>query len=131
MTSFYRPSIAALPEMDLVARQVYAMSGPRPDGHRRRGDLRRLHADRAVAARGVRLLQARARPAISCTTATSSSAVGCRSTRTAASSREAYIHGMNGVNEGVRLIRGTSVQPAQEERSRAGDRRRRRADERA
>ncbi len=26
---------------------------------------------------------------------------------------EAYIHGMNGVNEGVRLIRGTSVnQPA-------------------
>ena len=30
MTSFYRPNIAALPEMDLVAKQVYAKSGLGP-----------------------------------------------------------------------------------------------------
>ena len=31
MTSFYRPNITALPEMDLVAKQVYDISGLRPD----------------------------------------------------------------------------------------------------
>ena len=30
MTSFYRPDISYLPEMDLVAKQVYEMSGLGP-----------------------------------------------------------------------------------------------------
>ena len=31
MTSFYRPDISYVPEMDLVAKRVYEISGLRPD----------------------------------------------------------------------------------------------------
>ena len=58
MTSYYRDSITGLPEMGLVARQLWNTTGLGPDRHPDRGHLRPLHAARAAAARGVRLLRA-------------------------------------------------------------------------
>jgi acetyl-CoA acetyltransferase len=112
MTSFYRPNIAAIPEMDLVAKQVYATSGLGPAdlqaaviydafssivlwqlesfGLCGRGEAKDFVKDGALELTG-RL-----------PTNTHGGQLS-----------EAYIHGMNGVNEGVRQIRGTSVnQPA-------------------
>jgi acetyl-CoA acetyltransferase len=112
MTSFYRPSIAGIPEMDLVAKQVYATSGLGPQdlqaaviydafssivlwqlesfGLCGRGEAKDFVQDGALELGG-RL-----------PTNTHGGQLS-----------EAYIHGMNGVNEGVRLIRGTSTnQPA-------------------
>jgi acetyl-CoA acetyltransferase len=108
MTSFYRPSISYLPEMDLVAKQVYAQSGLGPK------DL-----DAAViydAFTSIVLWQlesfglcgrGEAKDFVKGGTLTRS---GRLPTNTHGGQlSEAYIHGMNGVNEGVRLIRGTSV----------------------
>jgi acetyl-CoA acetyltransferase len=112
MTSFYRPDIAGLPEMDLVARQVWAQSGLGPEdvdaaiiydaftsivlwqleswGFCGRGEAKDFIKDRNLEVGG-RL-----------PTNTHGGQLS-----------EAYVHGMNGVNEGVRLIRGTSRnQPA-------------------
>ena len=112
MTSFYRPTIAAIPEMDGVAKQVYATSGLGPAdleaaviydafssivlwqlesfGLCGRGEAKDFVKDGALELGG-RL----------------------PSNTHGGQLSEAYIHGMNGVNEGVRLIRGTSVnQPA-------------------
>ncbi len=112
MTSFYRPDITFLPEMDLVAKQVYEMSGLGPDdvdaailydaftpivlwqlesfGFCGRGEAKDFIRDGALELGG----------RLPCNTH-------------GGQLSEAYIHGMNGVNEGVRLIRGTSVnQPA-------------------
>ncbi len=107
MTSFYRPSIAGLPEMDLVAKQVYAQSGLGPDdleaaviydafssivlwqlesfGLCERGEAKDFVKDGALELGGQ----------LPCNTH-------------GGQLSEAYVHGMNGVNEGVRLIRGTS-----------------------
>ncbi len=107
MTSFYRPSIAGLPEMDLVAKQVYAQSGLGPDdleaaviydafssivlwqlesfGLCERGEAKDFVKDGALELGG----------RLPCNTH-------------GGQLSEAYVHGMNGVNEGVRLIRGTS-----------------------
>lgn len=112
MTSFYRPSISYLPEMDLVAKQVYAQSGLGPK------DL-----DAAIiydAFTSIVLWQiesfgfcgrGEAKDFIKGGTLRRN---GRLPTNTHGGQlSEAYIHGMNGVNEGVRLIRGTSVnQPA-------------------
>ena len=108
MTSFYRPSISYLPEMDLVAKQVYAQSGLGPK------DL-----DAAViydAFTSIVLWQiesfglcgrGEAKDFIKGGTLRRG---GRLPTNTHGGQlSEAYIHGMNGVNEGVRLIRGTSV----------------------
>jgi acetyl-CoA acetyltransferase len=108
MTSFYRPSISYLPEMDLVAKQVYAQSGLGP------ADL-----DAAViydAFTSIVLWQiesfglcgrGEAKDFIKGGTLRRN---GRLPTNTHGGQlSEAYIHGMNGVNEGVRLIRGTSV----------------------
>jgi acetyl-CoA acetyltransferase len=112
MTSFYRPNIAAIPEMDLVAKQVYATAKLGPAdleaaviydafssivlwqlesfGLCGRGEAKDFVRDGALELGG-RL----------------------PSNTHGGQLSEAYIHGMNGVNEGVRLIRGTSVnQPA-------------------
>jgi acetyl-CoA acetyltransferase len=108
MTSYYRPSITRLPEMDLVAEQVYAASGLGPKdvdaailydaftpivlwqlesfGFCKRGEAKDFVRDGHLE-RGGRL-----------PTNTNGGQLS-----------EAYIHGMNGVNEGVRLIRGASV----------------------
>lgn len=112
MTSFYRPDISVLPEMDLVAEQMWAQSGLGPDdidaaviydafspivmwqlesfGFCKPGEAKDFIKGGALEVGG-RL-----------PTNTHGGQLS-----------EAYIHGMNGVNEGVRLIRGTSTnQPA-------------------
>jgi acetyl-CoA acetyltransferase len=108
MTSFYRPSISYLPEMDLVAKQAYQMAGLGPRdvdaailydaftpvvmwqleswGFCGRGEAKDFVKDGNLELGG----------ALPCNTH-------------GGQLSEAYIHGMNGVNEGVRLIRGTSV----------------------
>jgi len=108
MTSFYRPSISYLPEKDLVAKQIYQQSGLAPKdidaaiiydaftpivlwqlesyGFCKRGE------SAAFVREGNLELSGR----LPCNTH-------------GGQLSEAYIHGMNGVNEGVRLIRGTSL----------------------
>ncbi len=107
MTSFYRENIAVLPEMDLVAKQVYEISGLGPD------DI-----DAAViydAFSPIVLWQLESFGF--CGTGEARDFVkdgnleigGALPTNTHGGQlSEAYIHGMNGVNEGVQLIRGTS-----------------------
>ncbi|MFQ5351531.1 MAG: lipid-transfer protein, partial [Candidatus Binatia bacterium] len=115
MTSFYRPNIAYLPEMDLVAAQLYDQSGLGPEaidaaviydaftsivlwqlesfGFCERGEAAAFVGDGNLALDG-RL-----------PTNTHGGQLS-----------EAYLHGMNGVNEGVRLIRGDSTnQPSKNE----------------
>ena len=112
MTSFYRPDIARLPEMDRVAEKMYGIAGLGPDdvdaailydafspivlwqlesfGFCKPGEAKDFVRDGALKVGG----------RLPCNTH-------------GGQLSEAYIHGMNGVNEGVRLIRGTSVnQPA-------------------
>jgi acetyl-CoA acetyltransferase len=108
MTSFYRPHIASLPEMDLVARQVYAMSGLGP------GDI-----DAAIiydAFTSIVLWQLESfgfceRGEAKDFVKGGNLEVGGRLPTNTHGGQlsEAYVHGMNGVNEGVRLIRGTST----------------------
>jgi acetyl-CoA acetyltransferase len=107
MTSFYRDDISRLPEMDLVAKQVYEISGLTPD------DL-----DAAViydAFSPIVLWQLESFGL--CAPGEAKDFVkdgalelGGRlpSNTHGGQLSEAYIHGMNGVNEGVRLVRGTS-----------------------
>ena len=112
MTSFYRPSIAHLPEMELVAKQMYGLSGLGPD------DI-----DAAIiydAFTSIVLWQLEAfnfcKPGEAKDFIKNGSLeVGGRLPTNTHGGQlsEAYIHGMNGINEGVRLIRGTSTnQPA-------------------
>ena len=108
MTSFYRDNIACLPEMDLVAQQVYRQSGLSP-----------ADVDAAViydAFTSIVLWQLESFGF--CTRGEAKDFVkngnlevgGRLPTNTHGGQlSEAYIHGMNGVNEGVRLIRGTST----------------------
>ena len=108
MTSFYREDIGAIPEMDLVAKQVWEISGLSPGdvdaaiiydaftaivlwqlesfGFCKPGEAQEFVAAGGIA-RGGRL-----------PTNTNGGQLS-----------EAYIHGMNGVNEGVRLVRGESA----------------------
>ena len=108
MTSFYRPSISTLPEMDLVAKQVYEISGLAPQD-----------VDAAViydAFTSIVLWQLESFGF--CGVGEGKDFVkdgnlevgGRLPTNTHGGQlSEAYIHGVNGINEGVRLIRGTSV----------------------
>jgi acetyl-CoA acetyltransferase len=108
MTSFYRPDMAKLPEMELVARQMYGMSGIGPS------DI-----DAAIiydAFSSIVLFQLEAFGF--CAPGEAKDFVqdgalevgGRLPTNTHGGQlSEAYIHGINGVNEGVRLVRGTSV----------------------
>jgi acetyl-CoA acetyltransferase len=108
MTSFYRPDITYLPEMDLVADQVYTQSGLGPQ------DI-----DAAViydAFTAIVLWQLESFRF--CKLGEASAFVRdanldidgqLPSNTNGGQLSEAYIHGVNGVNEGVRLIRGTSV----------------------
>ena len=108
MTSYYRDDITGLPEMGLVARQLYAQSGLSPDdmdaailydhftplvltqleelGFCGRGEAGGFVAEGNLELDG-RL-----------PTNTHGGQLG-----------EAYLHGMNGIAEAVRLVRGTSV----------------------
>ncbi len=108
MTSYYREDIAGLPEMGLVGDQLWAQSGLRPDdiqtailyyhftpfvltqleelGFCGRGEARDFIADGNIELGGRLPLN------------TNGGQLG-----------EAYIHGMNGIAEAVRQIRGTAV----------------------
>jgi acetyl-CoA acetyltransferase len=112
MTSFYRPELDRFPEMELVARQIYAQSGLGPQdidaailydaftpeiffqleeyGFCRRGESKDFVRAGNLEING-RL-----------PTNTNGGMLS-----------EAYIHGMNGINEAVRLLRGTSVNQPQ------------------
>ncbi|MQY24540.1 lipid-transfer protein [Nocardia aurantia] len=108
MTSYYRDAMTGLPEMNVVGDQLWAQSGLRPEdmqaailydhftpfvlmqleelGFCGRGDARDFIADGAIEIGGRLPLN------------THGGQLG-----------EAYIHGMNGIAEGVRQIRGDSV----------------------
>ncbi|MFC9552983.1 lipid-transfer protein [Rhodococcus sp. NPDC056960] len=108
MTSYYRPDPAGLPEMELVGRQLWDQAGLGPQdmdlavlydhftpyvlmqleelGFCGRGEAKDFIADGAIDLDGALPLN------------THGGQLG-----------EAYIHGMNGIAEGVRQIRGTSV----------------------
>jgi acetyl-CoA acetyltransferase len=108
MTSFYRPDITDLGEINAVAKQIYAQSGLTPD------DI-----DAAIiydAFTAIVLFQLEAygfckRGEAKDFVKNGNIQVGGRLPVNTHGGQlsEAYIHGMNGVNEGVRLIRGTSV----------------------
>ena len=108
MTSYYRPSITGLPEMGLVASQLYATAGLGPDdiqtavvydhftpfvlpqleefGFCGRGEAKDFIKDGNIELGGRLPIN------------TNGGQLG-----------EAYIHGMNGIAEAVRQVRGTSV----------------------
>jgi len=108
MTSFYRDSITGLPEMGLVARQLYAQSGMGPDDfksailydHFTPYVLIQLE-EFGFCSRGEAKEFVRA----------GDHAPGGRLPINPNGGQlgEAYIHGMNGIAEAVRQIRGTSV----------------------
>ena len=107
MTSFYRPNIACLPEMDLVAKQVYAQSGLGPN------DLEAAVIYDAFTSIVLWQLESfglcepgEAKDFIQ----NGALELGGRLPTNTHGGQlsEAYIHGINGVNEGVRLVRGTS-----------------------
>jgi acetyl-CoA acetyltransferase len=108
MTSYYREDIAGLPEMGLVGRRLWAMAGIGPAdvqtavlydhftpfvliqveelGFCGRGEARHFIADGAIEIGGRLPVN------------TNGGQLG-----------EAYVHGMNGIAEAVRQVRGTSV----------------------
>jgi acetyl-CoA acetyltransferase len=108
MTSYYRQDIAGLPEMGLVGRQLWRMAGIGPAdvqtavlydhftpfvltqleelGFCGRGEARHFIADGAIEIGGRLPVN------------TNGGQLG-----------EAYVHGMNGIGEAVRQVRGTSV----------------------
>lgn len=108
MTSFYRPTIAELPEMQLIARQCWETSGLGPEDIDAAviydafspNVLLQLESfgfcGKGEGGRFVR--EGGLRPGGRLPVNTHGGQLS-----------EAYIHGMNGVNEGVRLIRGTST----------------------
>ncbi len=130
MTSYYGEHISGLPEMGVVARQLYAMAGLGPGdiqtavlydhftpfvltqleefGFCGRGEAKDFVRDGNIELGGRLPIN------------TNGGQLG-----------EAYIHGMNGVAEGVRQIRGTLGQPGRGRLSRSRDRGNGRADERA
>lgn len=110
MGSYYRPELDGLPEMGLVGRQLWAQSGLTPAdvqtavlydhftpftliqleelGFCGKGEAKDFIADGAIEVGGRLPIN------------THGGQLG-----------EAYIHGMNGIAEGVRQLRGTSVNP--------------------
>ncbi|MGV9826759.1 lipid-transfer protein [Gordonia sp. NPDC003429] len=109
MTSYYRDELAALPEMGLVGRQLWAQSGLRPDDmdvailydHFTPYTLLQLE-ELGFCGRGEAKDFVREPGALE---------VGGRLPLNTHGGQlgEAYIHGMNGIAEGVRQLRGTSV----------------------
>jgi acetyl-CoA acetyltransferase len=108
MTSFYRPDIAGLPEMDLVARQVYERSGLGPDDI----DAAIIYdAFTSIVLWQLESWQFCGKGEGKDFVKNGTLEVGGRLPTNTHGGQlsEAYVHGMNGVNEGVRLIRGTST----------------------
>jgi len=113
MTGFYRPDLTGIPEMGLVARQLYEMAGVAPQdiqtavlydhftpfvlpqleefGFCGRGEAKDFIRDGHIARGGHLPVN------------THGGQIG-----------EAYIHGLNGVAEGVRQVRGSAVNQVQD-----------------
>ena len=113
MTRYYSEEITGLPEMELVARQLYAMAGIGPRdiqtavlydhftpfvltqleafGFCGRGEAKDFVRDGRIELGGALPIN------------THGGQLG-----------EAYIHGMNGIAEGVRQVRGSSVNPVKD-----------------
>ena len=113
MTSYYRDGLTGLPEMGLVGEQLWRQAGIAPEdvqmavlydhftpfvliqleelGFCPRGEARNFIANGAIELGGTLPIN------------THGGQLG-----------EAYIHGMNGIAEGVRQIRGTSVNPVED-----------------
>ena len=85
---------------------AFKMAGLDAEGHRRRADLRLLHHRRADDARGLRLLQARARAAISSRAARIESGGELPINTSGGLLSETGMPGMQLVMEGVRQMRG-------------------------
>jgi acetyl-CoA acetyltransferase len=108
MTSFYRPDMAALPEMELAARQVYGLSGLGPR------DIDAAILYDAFSWEVLAELEAfgfcQKGEAKDFVRAGGLAIDGRLPTNTHGGLlSEAYIHGVNGIAEGVRLVRGTST----------------------
>lgn len=109
MMSYYRPSLAAIPEMELVGDQLWAQSGLRPQDmdmavlydHFTPYVLMQLE-DLGFCPRGEAKHFVREPGALEIGGPLPLNTHGGQL-------GEAYIHGMNGIAEGVRQIRGTSV----------------------
>jgi hypothetical protein len=108
MTSFYRPSISYLPEKDLVAKQIYQQSGLKPSDIDAASSTTRSRRSCSGSSSRTASATAASRPR-SCATATCSSAGRLPDEHARRPAERGVHHGMNGVNEGVRLIRGTSL----------------------
>ena len=130
MTSYYRDDLLGLPEMAVVARQLWETSGLGPDdmqaailydhftpyvlyqleelGFCAKGEAKDFVRDGRLELGGALPIN------------THGGQLG-----------EAYLHGMNGIAEGVRLVRGTSVNQVDGPRARRGHGGDRRADQRA
>jgi acetyl-CoA acetyltransferase len=107
MTSFYRPEISYLPEVGLVADQIYAQSGLGPD------DIDAAIIYDAFTAIVLFQLEAykfckrgEAHEWVLGGTLGPDGRLPCNTNGGQLS--EGYVHGINGLAEGVRLIRGTS-----------------------
>ncbi|MEU8247303.1 lipid-transfer protein [Nonomuraea sp. NPDC048916] len=112
MTSYYRPTISGIPEMGLVGRQLYGQSGLGP------GDMHAAilydHFTPLVLPQ-LEELGFCGRGEAKDFVAAGDLELGGRLPFNTHGGQlgEAYLHGMNGVAEAVRLVRGTSVnQPA-------------------
>jgi acetyl-CoA acetyltransferase len=108
MASYYRPDITGIPEMGLVGRQLYAQSGLGPSDldaailydHFTPLVLPQLHHHPNSNPREAKdfIADGNLELGAALPTNTHGGQLG-----------EAYLHGVNGIAEGVRLIRGTSV----------------------
>ena len=110
MTSYYRDDIAGLPGDGRSSRGSSGrQSGLAPDDIQTAVLYDHFTPFVLHAARGVRLLRARARPRTSSPTARIELGGRLPVNTHGGQLGEAYIHGMNGIAEGVRQVRGTSV----------------------
>ncbi|MEU3725756.1 lipid-transfer protein [Streptomyces sp. NPDC031705] len=102
MTSFYRDDLTGLPEMDVVARQLWRTSGLRPSDI----DVGILYDHFTPFV----LMQLEAFGFCGPGEAADFTAAGALPLNTHGGQLgEAYLHGMNGIAEAVRQLRGTSV----------------------
>ncbi|GAA0295939.1 lipid-transfer protein [Streptomyces polychromogenes] len=102
MTSFYRDGLTGLPEMDVVARQLWRTSGLRPSDI----DVGILYDHFTPFV----LMQLEEFGFCGPGEAADFTAAGALPLNTHGGQLgEAYLHGMNGIAEGVRQLRGTSV----------------------
>ena len=109
MTSYYRDSIIGHPRDGPRGPPAVEQAGLGPDDIQTAVIYDHFTPVRAAASSRSSASAAAARPRTSSATATSRSAAGCPINTHGGQLGEAYIHGMNGIAEGVRQVRGTSV----------------------